>query len=145
MCFKFASISNYLFNGDEFRRVSSSNSWLTVGNSLVSHGELSKVVSNHFGFNIDLGESISFVNVDDGLNHGRENNAVSKMSFDSLGLVNSGTVLLGLNQFLDESSVSGVELSLESSSLSGSEHLTKRIKNAYLLTLNRQCSVPKAW
>lgn len=130
MCFKFASISYYLFNGDEFRRVSSSDSWLTVGNSLVGHSELSEIVSDHFGFNIDLSEPISFVNIDDGLNHGRENDAVSKMSFDGLGLLNSGTVLLGLDQFLDESSVSGVELSLESSSLSGSEHLTKRVKNA---------------
>ena len=124
----------------------SSDSWFTVGNTLVGQSELSEVVSDHFWFNIDFREPISFVNINDGLNHGREKDAVfispcfsgvsrsarlhekAKMSFDGFGLVNSRTVLLCLDQFLDESSVSGVELSLESSSLSGSEHLTKELK-----------------
>ena len=101
------------------------NSWLTVGNSLISHGEFSEIVADHFGFNFDGSEGFSGVDIDDTLDHLGKDDAVSKMCFNGLGLFSNTAFLLRLQKSFKESSVSGVQLPSKSSSLSGSQHFTK--------------------
>ena len=46
-----------LFEWDEARRVSGTNTWATVTNWLVGHGELANVVVDHLGLDLDLVEN----------------------------------------------------------------------------------------
>ena len=114
-----------LFNGDEFGGVSSTDTRFTVGDSLIGHGELAEVEADHLGFDFDLGEAFSVVDVDDGLDHGGEDDAVSQVGFNGLGLVQGRAVFLGVDQLLDELAVLGQQLPAESSSLSGLEQFAK--------------------
>jgi hypothetical protein len=77
-----------------------------MGNSFIGHGEFSKVETNHFRLNLNLGESLTVVDVDDGLYHIREDDAVSQVGLDGLWLVKSRAVLLDIDEFLDELAVS---------------------------------------
>ena len=61
------------------------------------------------------------MDIDNRLDHVGKDDAVSKVSFNSLGFFSDAAFLLDVDQFLKESSVSGMKLPSKSSSLSGSE------------------------
>ena len=106
-------------DGGEFGWSGSTDTNLTVSNWLVSHGVFGQVVSNHVSLDFNWVPVFSTININDGTAHLWDDNAVSKMSFDTLWLFTLWGVLLGDSELSDKSIVlTAVLLSSESSLLS---------------------------
>ena len=103
----------------ELGRSSGTNTDLTVTNGLVSHGELSEIVTNHVSLNLDGVPVLATVAFNDRVAHLWHNDAVSKVGFDGLWLLTWRHVLLGLSELLHKSIVLGSDATSESSSLPG--------------------------
>eukprot|EP00356_Strombidium_inclinatum_P006412 CAMPEP_0170490402 /NCGR_PEP_ID=MMETSP0208-20121228/8588_1 /TAXON_ID=197538 /ORGANISM="Strombidium inclinatum, Strain S3" /LENGTH=136 /DNA_ID=CAMNT_0010765753 /DNA_START=189 /DNA_END=599 /DNA_ORIENTATION=- len=93
-----------------------------MANGLVGHGVLGEEVADHVSLNLHGVPVLATIDVNDGSAHLGDDNAVSEVSFNTLGLLSGGAVLLGLSKLLDQSVVLGVHAVLESSSLSGVHH-----------------------
>ena len=91
-------------------------------NGLVGHGELTEVVTNHIGLDFDGVPVLSGVDFADGTNHLGDDDSVSEMGLDGLGLLTVLAVLNRLDELLDETVVTRVDSTSESSALTGSEH-----------------------
>lgn len=91
-------------------------------NGLVSHGEITKVLTNHIGLDLDGVPVLSGVDFSDGTDHLWHDDGITEMSLDGFGLLTVGSVLDGLSQLLDETVVTRVNTASESSLLSGLEH-----------------------
>ena len=59
-------------------------------------------MANHFGLNFDLVEGLSGVDTDDGADHLWDNDHVTEVGLDEVGLLVGASLLLGLAQLLDE-------------------------------------------
>lgn len=90
----------------------------TVTNGLVRHGEFSQVVTDHVRLNFHIVPVLAGVDFAYGTNHLWHDDAVTKMSFDSLGLLTVNAVLNRCLELLDKSIILLVDTSLESSFLS---------------------------
>ena len=99
--FIFVKIYN-LLQWNKTRRMSSSNTGSSVLNRFVSHWEFTKVMTNHFRLDFNLVKGLSIVNTDDGSDHLRNNDHVSKMRLNDLRLLIWRCFLLGLTQFLNK-------------------------------------------
>ena len=84
-------------------------------------------MSNHVSLNFNTVPILASVYIDDGSDHFGDNNAVSEVGSDGLGLLTVRGVFLGLSELLDESIVSLVDSVSKSSSLSGSEELDELV------------------
>lgn len=105
-----------LLEGNESRRVCSSDTRSPVFDWFVRDRELRKVVSNHLWSDFDLVKNLSVVYTDDRADHLWNNNHVSKMRLDWCWLLVGRGILLGLSQLLDQSHWLSLESSLELSS-----------------------------
>ena len=92
---------------------------------LVGKGELSKIVTDHVCLDFDTVPVFATVYIDDGADHIRDNNAVSEVGLNCLGLLTVGSLLPDLLTLLEKSIVSLVDAVAVSSSLSGSHKLDK--------------------
>jgi hypothetical protein len=99
--------------------VSSTNTGTTVLDGLVGDGELSEVVSNHLGLDLDLVEGLSVVDTDNGTDHLGDDNHVTEVSLDNSGLLVDGSVLLGLTELLDQTHRLALKTTLETSAGAG--------------------------
>jgi len=97
---------------------------LTVTNWLVSHRELTEVVTNHVSFDFDWVPVLSRVDFAHGRDHLWHDDAVSQVSLNWLWFVSWLGGLDGGDKLLGESIVTSLTVSSisHSSSLSGSEH-----------------------
>jgi len=93
-----------------------------VTNGLVGHGEFSEVVTNHIGLDFDGVPVFARVNLTDGTDHLGDDDSVSEMGLDGRGLLAVSAVLHRLDELLDETVVTRVDSTSESSALTGSEH-----------------------
>jgi len=93
-----------------------------VTNGLVSHGVLTKVVTDHISSDFDGVPVLARVDFSNGTDHLGHDNAVSEMSLDRCGLLAIVGFLDGLRELLDETVVSGVDTTSESPAGSGPEH-----------------------
>jgi len=84
-------------------------------------------VTNHVSFNFNAIPVLATITINDGSNHFGNDNAVSQVSSDSLGLFTIGSLLLGLSELLDESIVSLVDTVGKSTSLSSSKQFDESI------------------
>ena len=109
-----------LLEGDEARRVGGTNTGLAVLNRSVGDGEFCQVVANHVGLNFDLVEGLAVIDTDDRANHLGDDDHVTEMGADRVGLLPGAlSGLLGLAQFLDEAEALAAETTLESAGLGG--------------------------
>merc|ERR1719411_2083278 len=90
-----------LLEGDESGGARSSDTRPSVLHRLVRDLELSKIVSDHLGFDLHLGEDLAVVNAHDGAGHLGDHDHVSQVSLDDIGLLVRRTLLL-LLELLDE-------------------------------------------
>lgn len=112
----------YLFKGDHLGGGHQSTS-ATVLDGLVGDGELAQIETDEVRLDLDIDELLAVVDTDDGADHLREDDGVSQVGLDNLGLLAVGDVRLGLGQLLDESHGTSLDASGELSSVSGVESL----------------------
>ena len=106
---------NALLEGNETGRVSGTNTGATVLDALVGDGELSEVVSDHLGLDLDLVEGLSVVDTNDGSDHLGDDDHVTEVSLDNSGLLHGGGILLGLTELLDQTHGLALKTTLETS------------------------------
>jgi len=99
--------------------VGGTNTGTTVLDGLVGDGELSEVVSNHLGLDLDLVEGLSVVDTDDGTDHLGDDDHVTEVGLDDGGLLKGGGVLLGLTELLDQTHGLALKTTLETSAGTG--------------------------
>ena len=97
----------------------STDTGTTVLNGLVGDGELSEVVTNHLGLDLDLVEGLSVVDTNDGTDHLGDDDHVTEMGLDDGGLLVDGGILLGLTQLLDQTHGLALKTTLETSAGTG--------------------------
>ena len=85
-----------------------------MANRLVSHGVLSQIVADHIGFDFDGVPVLSTIDINLGVAHLWDNDAISEMGLDSLWLLTRNLGSLGLSEFLDKSFI----LSLDATAVS---------------------------
>jgi len=98
-------------------------------------------MTNHVSFNFNTVPVLSSIDINYGSYHFRDDNAVSKMSSDWLGLFTIGCFLLGLSELLDESIISLMDSMSESSSLSGFHELNEGVHVVFNESLQFNTSV----
>jgi len=74
----------------------------TVLDGLVGDRELSQVVANHLRLDLNLVELLSGVDTDDGADHLGNDNHVTEVGLDEVGLLIGLGLLLSLTELLDE-------------------------------------------
>jgi len=99
--------------------VGGTNTGATVLDGLVGDGELTEVVTNHLGLDLDLVEGLAVVDTNDRANHLGDNNHVAKVGLDDGGLLHGGSVLLGLAELLDKTHGLALKAALETSAGAG--------------------------
>ena len=112
-----------LLQRNEARRVGGTNTGATVLDGLVGDGELAEVVSNHFGLDFNLVEGLAVVDTNVGTDHLRDDDHVTEVGLDDLGLLLRTAGLLGLADALDEGGGLGLQAARETAANTGSAHL----------------------
>ena len=110
-------------DGHELGTSGGTDTDLTVTNGLVSHGVLTKVVTNHVSSDLDGVPVLSGVDFGNGTDHLGHDDAVSEMGLDRLGLLSVRALLHGLDQSLNKTVVAGLDSTSEASLLAGAEHV----------------------
>jgi hypothetical protein len=98
--------------------------WLLACCSSVSHdfwrnllrdGELGEVVADHLGLDLDLVELLAGVDTNDGTDHLGDDDHVTEVSLDEVGLLVGLGLLLGLAELLDQTHGLALEATVETS------------------------------
>jgi hypothetical protein len=76
-------------------------------------------VANHFRLDLDLVELLAGVDTDDAANHLRDNNHVTEVGLDEVGLLIGLGLLLGLSELLDQTHGLALETTVESTAGTG--------------------------
>lgn len=95
----------------------------TVSDGGVRDRELTQVVANHLGLDLNSVENLAVVHTDDGADHFGDNNHVSQVSLDDSGLLVLLSGQLSSSQLLDQTHGLGTQTSRESSSHSSTAEL----------------------
>jgi hypothetical protein len=89
--------------------------------------KFSQVVSNHLRLNLNLVELLSRVDTNDATNHLRDNNHVSEMGLDEIGLLVGLGFLLRLSQLLDQTHGLALETTVETTASAGVDNITELV------------------
>ena len=108
--------------------------WLLACYSSVSHdcwcnllrdGELGEVVADHLGLDLDLVELLAGVDTDDGTDHLWDDDHVTEMCLDKVGLLVGLGLLLGLAKLLDQTHGLALEATVEASAGTGVDDIAE--------------------
>ena len=91
-----------LLEGDEAGRVGGADTGAAVANGAVCDGELTKVVTDHLGLDLDLVELGAVVDTDDRADHLGDDDHLAQVRLDGLGLLTDHTLALGLPELLQQ-------------------------------------------
>lgn len=91
-----------LLQWDESGGVSGTNTGSTVLDGLIRDGELAQIVSDHLGLDFHLIEGLAIVDAHDGSGHLGDDDHVSQVGLDHVGLLIGLAFLLLLAELLDE-------------------------------------------
>lgn len=144
--------ASVLLQGDETRRVRRTDTGTTVLDRLavetVSHSprdksapcrarnigfnvlrdrELSQVVANHLRLDLDLVELLSGVDANDASDHLGDDNHVTEVSLDEVGLLVGLGLLLGLAELLDQTHGLALEATVDTSAGTGMDDITELV------------------
>jgi hypothetical protein len=117
--------SNRLLQGNETGRVGGTDTGTTVLDGLVRDRELSQVVANHLRLDLNLVELLSGVDTDDGADHLGDNDHVTEVGLDEVGLLVGLGLLLGLAELLDETHGLALQTAVEASAGTGVDDITE--------------------
>lgn len=82
-------------------------------------------MANHFGLNFDLVELLTGVDTDDGADHFGDNDHVTEVGFDEVGLLVGAGLLLRLAELLDETHGLALQAAVEPSAGTGVDDITE--------------------
>lgn len=122
---KISIFSYTLSEGHELGSVGSTGTSSLVGNGSVSDGELSQVVANHLGLDLNLVEHLTVIDTNNGSNHLGEDHHVSEVGLDDSGLLIGLSGGLGLVELLHQTRGLGLESVHQSSSSTSMGELDK--------------------
>jgi hypothetical protein len=100
---------------------------MTEPRYILRDGEFSQVVSNHLGLDFDLVELLSRVDTNDGANHLGDNDHVSQVRLDKIGLLVGLSLLLGLAKLLDQTHRLALETTVEPTAGTGVDNITELV------------------
>lgn len=125
---------------DETRRVSGTDTGTAVTDGLVRDGELTEVVTDHFSLNFDVLELLTVVDTNDAANHLRDDNHITEVSVDGLGLLTQIRVdgTLGLAELLDQVDLLALQTASEAAADTAREELNELLvaHNQQLVKIN---------
>jgi hypothetical protein len=85
-------------------------------------------VADHLGLDLDLVELLAGVDTDDAANHLGDNDHVTEVSLDEVGLLVGLGLLLGLAELLDETHGLALETAVEPSAGTGVDEVTELLR-----------------
>jgi len=97
------------------------------GFNVLRDGELSEVVANHLRLDLDLVEFLARVNADDASNHLGDDNHITEVGLDEVGLLVGLGLLLGLPELLDQAHGLALEAAVDSTPGAGVDELAEFI------------------
>merc|ERR1719445_325650 len=107
---------NNLFKRNKSGRVGGTNTGTTVLDRSVSHGEFTKVMSDHLRLDFDGGEGLSIVDTNNTTSHLWFDHHVTAMSFDKFWFLQGLAVLLCLSQPLEDGFMTSLHTTVECTS-----------------------------
>ena len=87
--------------------------------NVLGDGEFSKVVANHLGLDFDLVELLTGVDTDNGADHLGDDDHVTEVSLNEVGLLVGLSLLLGLTELLDEAHGLALQATVEPTASAG--------------------------
>jgi hypothetical protein len=96
--------------------------------NVLRNGKFSQVVSNHLRLDLDLVELLARVDTNDATNHFRDNNHVTEVSLDEVGLLVGLGLLLRLAQLLDQTHGFAFETAVEATASAGVDNITELVR-----------------
>jgi hypothetical protein len=124
-CHSKGNRSNRLLQGNETGRVGGTDTGTTVLDGLVGDREFTQVVANHLGLDFDLVELLTGVDTDDAADHLGDNDHVTEVGLDEVGLLVGASLLLGLAELLDETHGLALQTAVEPSAGTGVDDITE--------------------
>lgn len=88
-------------------------------------GELSQVVADHLGLDLDLVELLAGVDANDGADHLRDDDHVTEVGLDEVGLLVGLGLLLGLAELLDQTHGLALETAVEPAAGAGVDDIAE--------------------
>lgn len=92
---------------------------------VLGDGELSQVVANHLRLDLNLVELLAGVDTDDAADHLRDDNHVTEVGLDEVGLLVGLGLLLGLAELLDQAHGLALETTVEPATGTGVDDIAK--------------------
>lgn len=117
-----------LLEGNETGRVGGTDTGTTVLDGLVGDGELSQVVANHLGLDLDLVELLAGVDADNAADHLGDNDHVTQVRLDKVGLLVGLGLLLGLAELLDQTHGLALQATVEAAAGAGVDDITELLR-----------------
>lgn len=87
--------------------------------------EFTQVVANHLGLDFDLVELLTGVDTDDAADHLGDNDHVTEVGLDEVGLLVGASLLLGLAELLDETHGLALQTAVEATTSAGVNDITE--------------------
>jgi hypothetical protein len=141
-CFDFARIINkptqLSLEGNEARRVGGTDTRASVTHLLVGDGELAEVVANHLRLDLHLVELLAGVDADNAADHLGDDNHVTEVSLDKVGLLVGLGLLLGLAELLDQAHGAALEATVDLSPGTGVDDIAELIGAEVEETVSRR-------
>jgi hypothetical protein len=85
-------------------------------------------VANHLGLDLDLVELLAGVDADDGADHLRDDDHVTEVGLDEVGLLVGPGLLLGLAELLDQTHGLALETAVEPSARAGVDEVAELLR-----------------
>lgn len=101
--------------------VLSRNGWYHI----LRDGELGEVVANHLRLDLNLVELLARIDTNDGTDHLRDDDHVTKVSLDEVWLLVGLRLLLGLAELLDQTHGLALETTVESATSTGVDNIAE--------------------
>lgn len=96
--------------------------------NVLGDGELGEVVADHLGLDLDLVEHLAGVDADNRADHLGDDNHVTEVSLDDIGLLVGLSLLLGLAELLDETHGLALQAAVDSSAGTGVDDITELVR-----------------
>ena len=93
--------------------------------NVLRDGELGEVVADHLGLDLDLVELLAGVDTNDGADHLGDDDHVTEVSLDEVGLLVGLGLLLGLAELLDQTHGLALEATVEASAGTGVDDIAE--------------------
>lgn len=103
--------------------------------------ELSQVVADHLGLDLNLVELLAGVDTNNAANHLGDDNHISEVGLDEIGLLVGLSLLLGLAELLDQTHGLALQTTVDSSAGTGVDDITKLVGGEVEKSVGRENQV----